>query len=686
MKKIFYLLFFVALHMHAFATDVTKSKDKDFTINAQSTTQRNDDNNQAEIKQYSITLTGEYSSKTNSVKIKFKDSTSDSFDLEYPLDFGSFKIRFDSLFNESNDGYIPTYQSSLEVFYWVVTINEEENSKPLAGKLVLNPFVVVSDNLSIRDPEKNTQYARNAFLNKKLDEYYLNVEKLKMIENKEIPVTTAYIKKNCTLEDFNENVSKSFKEIKNLNLIKPKSEVLTKDFVVTKDDSISQINNFFKLELFNENSFNDKQRKSGDTLVVFIPKAEDEKFKQIVNDYKEVQSTISDIKKNLANNSISEIENVQIQFERGFLERIQVSVKLGNGSNEIFENFYPIGFSSVTNFKNLSRIKLFPRTDNSMVKFNDRQFIYLSDVIQNYHNRLDNVTRDYSPADTVIDCVPDTNPFVNLTKQSSIHIIDGKTFTDLNGFNEKSPNGLVQVELSRRFNLNTHRNQARKANNYGFFLYLNAQVNFSKIENKLKGLPLRNERIIENNTVVSPSYATNLDFMRYENLSIRTDINFLIFDVPHFKASYYIDFGLKYGHTPVVDSTFVLNQTGALVGTDRDLDAHSFTLYPKIWMELFAERRYGLKLSYQTNFTRIFTNNNFKQVLSYSDKGADLASLSINPSARWSHTIEAFAFFDPNPKSRTGKIFALARFHFQHKDANTFYPQILLGYAFNIFN
>ncbi len=577
MKKIFYLLFFVALHMHAFATDVTKSKDKDFTINAQST-------RESESTQISLSLNAKYESKTNSITIQYKEDATKKFTLYYPLDFGSFRIRFDSLFHKSNDGYLPTYQSSLEVFYWVVTINEEENTRPLAGRLNLHNYLVISN-------YSNKNHRTSLISN---NDFYILINEI------------------------------------------GKQETLSKE--ASKDSP---------------------EQKAAD--------------KEIYN-----------LKQKLVTNGILKIDSVQLQFERGFLERIQVSVQKGNGEIEIFENSYPIGFSSIENYKRLSSIRLFPRNDLDPNNF--QTCIYLSDVIQNYVNQLDNVTRDYSPADTAFCVSPNSNPRVHLYKQSSINIIDGKTFTDLNGFSEKSPNGLVQVELSRRFNINTHRIQFFKQINYGFFSYLHAQVNFSKIENKLKGLPLRNERVIENQTVISPSYATNLDFMRYENLSIRTDINLFLWDVPHYKLTYYVDFGLKYGHTPVLDSTFTVDNTNKITAIGRDLDAHSFTLYPRIWMELFAEKRYGLKLSYQTNFTRIFTNNNFKQVLSYSDKGADLASLSINPSARWSHTIEAFAFFDPNPKSRTGKIFALARFHFQHKDANTFYPQILLGYAFNIFN
>lgn len=398
------------------------------------------------------------------------------------------------------------------------------------------------------------------------------------------------------------------------------------------------------------------------------------------NKLNEQYTKLDKILSDLNQQKIFKIDEVNIQFEGGFIERIQVKVNMGEYF-EIFENSYPIGFSSIPNFEDVSKIKLYARGN----KNGDGQFVLLSNVIQVYENELQLKTKDYSPADTVIKVNPISDPLVRLYKQQSRYIIDGKAFTDVNGFSEKSPNGLVQIELSRRFLLNTKRIQFQRQINFGFFTYLDVLVNYSKIENKLKGLPLQNERIIENQTVVSPSYATNLDFIRYENLSFRVDNNIAIWDVPHYKLTYYLDFGLRYGHTPVTDSSFVING-GNILGTPIDFSAHSFMIYPRMMVEVFAERRYGLKFSYQFNMNRILSNNNFKQVLSYSGKGNDLENLNINPAARFSHTVEAFAYFDANPRDRTGKLFALARFHFQHRDINTFFPQILIGYAFNIYN
>ena len=114
-------------------------------------------------------------------------------------------------------------------------------------------------------------------------------------------------------------------------------------------------------------------------------------------------------------------------------------------------------------------------------------------------------------------------------------------------------------------------------------------------------------------------------------------------------------------------------------------NAYHFSFYPKLWIELFAEKRYGLSIGYQINYTQLFSNNYFKQVLSYSGKGGDLEALTLNRSSRLWHTLEFRGRLDTNPESDNGKFFFSARFNWQSKDVNSFYPQVQIGYAFSIF-
>ncbi len=381
-----------------------------------------------------------------------------------------------------------------------------------------------------------------------------------------------------------------------------------------------------------------------------------------------------------AGSYIAKIKEVSLQFERGFLERIQVWAENKNGKLVIYENIFAVGFSSIKNIRDLQEVKLFSRESNKEYQ----KFILLSDVFSNYDNLLDNYTRDYSPADTALNNIS-AGALVVLKKETFFNLFDSRIFSDLSGMDEESPNGLVQIEASRRFNMITSRHQF--GNNiradYGFLNYINIYGSFNKIEKDSKYLPLQNRGVSDHGVLVSPSYATNLDFRRYENASLGIEWGIFLWDWPDGKFTTYIDFGLKYGHTPLKDSSRVHDKNKDIFkGTNDliDLDGHTLTLYPRISTEFFAEKRVGLLIGYQFNNAFLFSNNLFKQVKSYAK--SDLATLPIEKGARQYHMLE---FFLRAQASKEGKMFLRARFFFQQGDANTFFPQFQLGYAYNIF-
>lgn len=668
MKLISTILFllFAWVSSIAFATKDDTKNDKiikssrDFSLRYRSL-----DTNDSPEQQIAVKVFAEYSSKDQTILINIDSTTENKnqkpFMLNYPLDFDVFKQRFDSLLSKNKGNpFSVSYGSQLEVFYWIVTITEDSNL-PLAGVLTTSQYVMISSNSNHKDYTERVTAVKS------------EVDKLVRIQAK---------LKNAT--DQKKDIEKHEKDYKKFrdsitHLFSGSGSkkdtlqrlILLKKYAVVKNYFDSQIAKD-SIYLPTINSLIESRKPIGAQINNEITQAEDELKVEL---------------EEIENLNIRKVSHVQYQFEKGYLEKIQVYIESPQTGNlEIFENSYPIGFSSISNYRNFTSTRLFRRSSKFETDVKDN-YILLSDIIKLYENELNLATRDYSPGDTTITVFPGSNPIVRLTKQRSFYIIDGKTFTDVTGLSEDSPNGLVQVELSRRFNLWTHRYQVRSSNNYGFVNYVNAKVNFSKIENKLKGLPLRNQLIVENNSIVSPSYATNLDYLRYENLGITLDVNTFLFDAPDFKYTLFIDAGIHYGHTPIIDSIYEISQ-GVASTTSQEpnsLDAHNFTFFPRVKVQLFAERRYGLSLSYQANYTWLFTNNRFKQVVSYSGKGQDLNSLSTNQMAHWSHMIEASFYVDVNPASSTGKIFTTARFFFQQGDVNTFYPQILLGYAFNIF-
>lgn len=376
----------------------------------------------------------------------------------------------------------------------------------------------------------------------------------------------------------------------------------------------------------------------------------------------------------LKERKIYSIDKISIQIERGFIERIQVWVMNENGQKVIYENIFAIGFSSVKNFKVFEKTKLVPRIGNG-------SFIYLSDVFSNYDNILDNYTRDYSPADTAINnASPQTNSVLELRRENFSNLFDAKLYTDLNGIKPNSPNGLVQIELSRRFNLKTVRLPIGAfRSDYGFLSYFYLFGSYNKIESEQKYLMLRNEKVFQGEELLSPYYATGLDLRQYENFSLGGELNALLYDWPDGKLSTYLDFGLRYGHTPVY---YLIKDPLSSPSDSISLSAHSSAWYPKVSVELFPEKRIGLIVSYQFNSVRIHSNNHFKPVMSYAK--SDLLERILEPAARRHHVIECYLRAETSA-NKNGRVFFRARYFVQHKDINTFFSQVQLGYSHNLF-
>jgi len=217
---------------------------------------------------------------------------------------------------------------------------------------------------------------------------------------------------------------------------------------------------------------------------------------------------------------------------------------------------------------------------------------------------------------------------------------------------------------------------------WNIFSYLNLYGALSKIEDKNKDLPLRNVNTIVNNKLVSPSYVTNLDLRRYENASLGIDLNVFLFDYPDTKFTAYLDAGIRYGHTRIADT--VRNVVNGVIEPSDSISrrsGHTATYYPKISFEFFSERRVGLVIGYQLNFTTLFSNNHFKKIMS--DAKSDLNSLTNERLARKSHMLEVFLRAETS-QAGNGQLFLRSRFFWQQGDANTFFSQIQVGYAYSI--
>ncbi len=605
---------------------------------------------------FGITFYESRSLESITIKVTYKNKSQDSaftidlldttFVLKNPINILVLRDKLNSVINSKTSENRSISQSSLhEIFVWLDKIPNTGGSVPLAGMLIPNTHIYVARNGGEKTYDERTKKVFNAMalLNKAVNQEELEYKKAAVLLDK---VPDSFLTGGATVAPSD-----------------------TTTAIGTKKSDLSPARKKKLLTILNQKANNDKADSSLYGLSTETIRGTTNRF---IESAKKLDETYLTIKEQY----IFPIKKISIQIERGFIERIQVWVEDQLNRERIYENVYAIGFSSIKNFRFFDKTRLFPRFENDT-------YIYLSDVFDNYNNRLDNYTRDYSPADTTINEYEPKNGPISLHRDEFVNLFDTKVYTDLSGLKPNSPNGLIQIEVARRFNIKTSRIQVGKLrSDFGFLSYYNVYGSYNKLESEQRNLPLRNENVAENGELLSPSYATNLDFRQYENFSIGSELNAILFDWPDGKLTTFLDFGARYGHTPVVDHLRTV--AGNKVNIERDtivLSGHSATWYPKIGIELFSEKRVGFVFSYQLNSTYLFSNNNFKQIKSYAK--SDLVSRTVERSARQSHMLEVYLRAEPTG-NRNGRFFFRGRYFIQHRDTNTFFSQFQLGYSYNL--
>jgi hypothetical protein len=181
------------------------------------------------------------------------------------------------------------------------------------------------------------------------------------------------------------------------------------------------------------------------------------------------------------NTKINKLEkvSVEISFYGGFIEKIQLQGSI-NDIPLTFNNKYSIGISSTKNIRQLNIYSLFSDNtfntseinammENDVSKLDEEQEgsndkkslkVNVSDIIR-YVKKVDVNANDVSP-------VPQLLILDNNQKQSKLYreetskLFEAVVYTDFLGlFDEDNPNGIIQTEINKRFNLNTKRTDTK---------------------------------------------------------------------------------------------------------------------------------------------------------------------------------------------------------------------------------
>ncbi|UTW65426.1 hypothetical protein KFE94_12265 [bacterium SCSIO 12643] len=219
------------------------------------------------------------------------------------------------------------------------------------------------------------------------------------------------------------------------------------------------------------------------------------------------------------------VKDAQIVFEDGFIKSIIVYVNIDD-TNYIFSNQYGIGVTTRRNITSLNDIYLYNENHTR-----NNYSINLGEVIE--YNRINDIaTNDFSPKNQKIFLTPyetesSDDKKLELRKTSSPEIFTYNIFSDVVGLNQNNPNGLIQMEFSKRINIWTQRCKLLRLGGIGGFTHIMPTFDFTKIEQNNREMPLISYPV--NDTTVT-YYANPLQILRYSTGNVKTELNVLDFE------------------------------------------------------------------------------------------------------------------------------------------------------------
>ena len=311
-----------------------------------------------------------------------------------------------------------------------------------------------------------------------------------------------------------------------------------------------------------------------------------------------------------------------------------------------FENEFPIGFSSKTDFSDLHHYNLY--------SFEGVKKVFtlpISEVITNYIQHHQNDRLDFSPKDQIVKLGrSENNSSIELKKETSSKILNLNVFSDFVGFGENGDsgeNGVLQFEVEKFLPLWTKRFQLNwgRSSNIGLFNYTNFKFTWAKLsEGDDKDFQLKKVTRTVNNEFVTEDYITYLDIIRHENISIGVDLNIVSLEFPLIKTRLEINAGLHYARLNVVDKV----TQGENTTTNYEKDINFLRWYPDFILRVRPEERFGgylrfrpFRLAVPTNQGRFYSVSSEKDFLA---NGNDLGK-------SWMHRMELSTYFTPSAKS-----------------------------------
>jgi hypothetical protein len=371
---------------------------------------------------------------------------------------------------------------------------------------------------------------------------------------------------------------------------------------------------------------------------------------------------------------------VELSFYEGFIEKIEVEGKFFNEKVR-FSNLYSIGISSSQGIRDFFKHNLesfqkytFDKSNNKITRDYlstdaDYMQINLSNIID-YDREVDVNANDISPEPIklILDSEQNTT---KLYKEESTKLFEAIVYSDFLGvFDEENPNGIIQTEIQKRFNLNTNRKQIQGkfkllsllflpiiySEGYGFFEYIDVKASLSKIE--------ENNKYLNPGNLGNVSYFSPLNIFQHQSFSIGGNVNIMTLENQNKKINTFLNSGLEYG------------RSGLQITPDENLFLNTMTIPLELKMHFVPEKRYGFIASNKLIYYKIFDDNSINL------QSIDKENNTLVDPENWLNRTELQFYVNT---SKTGKLFVRYGFVTEFNNWDNNFSQFQFGYSFYLF-
>lgn len=426
-------------------------------------------------------------------------------------------------------------------------------------------------------------------------------------------------------------------------------------------------------------------------LILLTEKIKNSRTKKRYKKYILVQDRL------VADSILMKIEKVDIEFEEGAIKNIFVDMKplsmeyspaplirfrnnipiTVSGKFDPFKfanhtifigNHEPLGELLRNHYKALNQGK-----DATVIVNTFNVKVSLAKLID-YKVTVISGNEDYSPADGVIR-LDGLQSVAELKKEKRSKIISARAFTDVVGLDSDQPNGLVQIEVSKKVNFSTIRFQNKqtrflKNSHTGLLTSLEPRLVISKIEDNNRYIPVNVSDLKDRSDTINRDFnLLKMDVLRYQNWSFGMDINLFKLYMPDLKSNLQVNGFYHYGRSLAQDS---LSYTGdsikrwtATPATHiTRINTHNYGI--GVMFEIRPDSRYGFSFGYDWRWLALQTEG-----ITYRNNANDGFRTA------WFN-----AFINTGTDT---KLFFRFRKHWASGDPNQTFYQVQTGVAFDVF-